>query len=58
VIEVINAGAVRLDRAYEGKTSPALSYATGSTPYGPPWTVSVPTTLIVLADNVPALKQI
>lgn len=58
VAEVLGTRSLRLDRAYEGPTDSAAIYATGSTPYGPPWTVNVPTTLVVLADNVPALKQV
>jgi hypothetical protein len=55
VAEVVNERMLRLDRPYEGATDPAAIYATGSTPYGPPWTVNVPTTLVVLADNVTLL---
>ena len=47
-----------LDRPYEGSSDPEAAYVAGSTPYGPPWTVNVPTSLVVLADNVPALKTL
>jgi hypothetical protein len=36
-----------LDRPYTGGGGD-FPYATGSVPYGPPWTVSLPTTLVVL----------
>ncbi|MHC2297251.1 hypothetical protein [Rhizobium mongolense] len=58
VADVMNSDSLRIDRPYEGETDPAAIYAAGSTPFGPPWTVNVPTTLIVLADNRPALKQV
>jgi hypothetical protein len=38
-----------LDRPYNN-VSGDVPYATGSVPYGPPWTVSLPTTLVVLKD--------
>jgi len=47
-----------LDRLYEGDSDASAVYVAGSTPFGPPWTVNVPTTLVVLADNVPALKAL
>jgi hypothetical protein len=54
----IGAKTITLDRPYEGETDPAALYAAGSMPYGPPWTVNVPTTLVVLADNIPALREV
>jgi len=56
--EVVTAKSVTLDRPYEGDDEDASIYATGSTPYGPPWTVNVPTTLVVLAGNKPTLEQL
>jgi hypothetical protein len=47
-----------LDRPYEGDTEGSALYVAGSTAFGPPWTVNVPTSLIVLADNVPALRNL
>jgi hypothetical protein len=47
-----------LDRPYEGASDAAAVYVAGSTPFGPPWTVNVPTTLVVLSENVPALKAL
>jgi hypothetical protein len=47
-----------IDRPYEGASDAAAVYVAGSTPFGPPWTVNVPTTLVVLADNVPALRAL
>jgi hypothetical protein len=58
VSEVVQSDSLRLDRPYEGATDPAVAYAAGSTPFGPPWTVNVPTTLIVLADNRSHLEQV
>lgn len=49
---------VVLDRPFEGESNPAVIYAAGSVPFGPAWTVNVPTTLVVLADNLPALRAI
>lgn len=58
VADIVNTDSVRIDRPYEGETDAAVSYAAGSTPFGPPWTVNVPTTLVVLADNRQALEQV
>lgn len=48
----------KLDRDYQGSSDPAAAYVAGSTPFGPPWNVNIPTSLIVLADNVDALKAL
>jgi hypothetical protein len=56
VAAVVDDYTFTLDRPYEGTTDEAASYAAGSTPYGPPWTVRVPTTLVVLAENATALN--
>jgi hypothetical protein len=58
VVAVTDEKTFDLDRAYEGPTRAAATYVAGSTPFGPPWTVNVPTSLIVLADNVAALKAV
>jgi hypothetical protein len=58
VADRVNKSTVHIDRDYEGETDPGASYATGSTPFGPPWTVNVPTTLVVLAENKPALEKV
>lgn len=58
VADVTGERSVVLDRPYEGETDPAATYAAGSVPFGPAWTVNVPTTLVVLADNVTALRAI
>ena len=57
VAEVSGQG-LTLDRPYEGESTEAAIYAAGSVPFGPAWTVNVPTTLVVLADNLPALRAI
>ena len=49
---------LQLDRSYEGTTDGAARYAAGSVPFGPPWLVNVPTSLVVLAENRPALEAI
>lgn len=58
VAETDGERSIRLDRPFEGLSNEAAIYAAGSVPYGPAWTVNVPTTLVVLADNLPALKAI
>lgn len=37
-----------LDESYAGLTDPAARHAAGSVPYGPPWVVRVPTSLVIL----------
>jgi hypothetical protein len=58
IATVMDGQSIQLDHPYEGPTLGAAVYAAGSVPFGPPWTVNVPTTLVVLADNVSALKSI
>jgi hypothetical protein len=58
VQSVTNETTFTLDRPYNGPDDNAAVYVAGSTPFGPPWTVNIPTTLIVLADNIPALKAL
>lgn len=55
---VTNKSTFALDRDYEGVSDESATYVAGSTPFGPPWTVNVPTSLIVLAENVPLLKAL
>jgi hypothetical protein len=57
IAAVVSEDTIQLDRPYQGATK-GEAYAAGSVPFGPPWTVNVPTSLIVLADNVPALRSI
>jgi hypothetical protein len=56
VAAVVDDHTFTLNRPYEGATDEAASYAAGSTPYGPPWTVRVPTTLVVLTEHAAALN--
>jgi hypothetical protein len=58
VAEVTNNRTFNLDRPYEGASDASAVYVAGSTLFGLPWTVDVPTSLIVLAENVPALKAL
>jgi hypothetical protein len=58
VTGVTNDHEFTLDRPYAGVNDPAAVYVAGSAPFGPPWTVNVPTSLVVLADNVPALESV
>lgn len=58
VAAVANETTFSLDRPYEGASNDGAVYVAGSTPFGPPWTVNVPTSLVVLADNLPALKAL
>lgn len=55
---VVNETTFELDRPFVADNDEAAAYVAGSTAFGPPWTVNVPTSLIVLADNVAALKAI
>jgi hypothetical protein len=48
IAEVAGPQRVRLDEPFSGATNTAASYATGSVPYGPPWVVRVPTSLVIL----------
>ncbi len=41
----------KLDRPFVGETKKKAIYATGSVPYGPPWLVNVPTSLVILDEN-------
>ena len=47
-----------LERPYEGESNAAAAYVAGSTPFGPPWTVNVPTSLVVLAEKRTDLSTI
>jgi hypothetical protein len=58
VASVTNETTFHLDRPYQGASNSSTAYVAGSTPFGPPWTVNVPTSLIVLAENVTALKAL
>jgi len=58
VAQVLDQTAFRLDRPYAGASDPAAVYVAGSTAFGPPWTVNVPTTLVILAENLPALRSV
>jgi hypothetical protein len=58
VAAVTSKSTFNLDRPYESSNDAGAPYVAGSTPFGPPWTVNVPTSLIVLAENVPALKAV
>lgn len=49
---------LELDRAYAAETDAGARYATGSVPFGPPWLVNVPTSLVLLADNRAALESL
>jgi hypothetical protein len=58
VASVTDATTFVLDRPCESATNPRAAYVAGSTPYGSAWTINVPTSLVVLADNVPALRNL
>jgi hypothetical protein len=58
VAHVLDETTFRIDRPYAGASDSAAVYVAGSTPFGPPWTVNVPTTLVILAENLPALQNI
>ncbi len=40
-----------LNEPYKGETNDRVKYATGSVPYGPPWLVRIPTSLVILSDE-------
>jgi hypothetical protein len=44
-------GGFQLDRPYEGPTTDAAIFATGSVRYGAPWEVRLPTSLVILRAN-------
>jgi hypothetical protein len=52
IISVSAPDTIELDEAYNGVTDPEVRYASGSVPYGPPWVVRVPTSLVILSDRV------
>jgi hypothetical protein len=56
--DVVDDRTIRLDRAFEGASDPLAPYAAGSVAYGPAWTVNIPTTLVVLSDNLAALRAV
>lgn len=58
VVGVANETTFSLDRPYEGASDASATYVAGSAPFGPPWTVNVPTSLVVLADNLSALEAV
>jgi hypothetical protein len=58
VSAVINTRTFTLDRPYGGVSDDGATYVAGSTAYGPPWIINIPTSLVVLAENVPTLKSI
>ncbi|GLS29370.1 hypothetical protein SAMN04488498_13835 [Mesorhizobium albiziae] len=47
-----------LDRPYEGKSNVKATYAAGTAPFGPPWTVNIPTSLVVLSENVTKIEDL
>jgi hypothetical protein len=49
---------IEFDESYAGQASTAARYATGSVPYGPPWLVRLPTSLVILADKRPDLAPL
>jgi hypothetical protein len=58
IVSVEDTTTLGIDRAYEGASDEAAAYVAGSVPYGPAWLVNVPTSLVVLADNIAALQQL
>jgi hypothetical protein len=51
VADVGGERAIVLDQPYTGPDEAAARYATGSVPFGPPWLVRIPTSLVVLSDE-------
>ncbi len=50
-ISTANKRQFSLDEPYKGGTKAATRYATGSVPYGPPWLVRIPTSLVILSEE-------
>jgi hypothetical protein len=42
---------IDLDEPYRGETDPEAPYATGTVPFGPPWLVRIPTSLVILSEE-------
>lgn len=51
-----DANQFEIDREFVGNIDDHLSFASGSVRYGEPWTVTVPTRLVILKDNAAALN--
>ncbi len=47
---------ITIDRPYEGSDDPKAPYASGSVAFGPPWLTNIPTNLVVLNENIGAIK--
>jgi hypothetical protein len=56
VTEVVATRQIRLDRPYEGTNDSKAKYSTGSVPFGAPWLVRVPTSLVILRENTGLLN--
>jgi hypothetical protein len=54
-ISAANRRQFNLDGPYKGETNNSARYATGSVPYGPPWLVKIPTSLVILSEEKPKL---
>ena len=55
IARVVGPQQLRINEDYIGENSANERYATGSVPYGPPWVVRVPTSLVILSGTRPAL---
>lgn len=57
-VDVIDNQHFVIDRPFERESDPAAIYTAGGVPFGPAWTVNVPTTLILLSDNRSKLDEL
>jgi len=46
-----------LNEPYKGETNENAKYATGSVPFGQPWLVRIPTSLVILSDEKEKLSE-
>ena len=55
---IVSVNEFNLNSPYKGITDEHARYATGSVPFGQPWLVNLPTTLIVLSEEKNKLEQL
>jgi hypothetical protein len=57
-ISTANKRQFNLDEPCKGETDDDARYATGSVPYGPPWLVRIPTSLVILSEETSKLADL
>lgn len=58
VREIVSEQSFHLEKPYPGADDDHAVYVAGSVPFGPPWTVNVPTSLVVLAGNRSTIENL